>query len=880
MSIRILTSVLSSCATICAILLVSGFLVFINVASELPSYEQLEAYDPPTITRFYDNAGDVIAEYGTERRVLVSYSEIPDFVIKAFLAAEDRHFFEHQGVDFYGLARAILQNAINIMAAHNRRAVGGSTITQQVVKSFLLGNERTFSRKVKEAVLAYRISKVYSKDRILELYLNQIFFGNNSYGIYAAAQNYFNKELSELTISEAALLASLPKAPSSLNPFKNYDKAKDRRDWVLKRMYEENFITHDELVRYSQQPIDLAKKEAILKYDETFFYSEAVKQQLIAMYGEEVVYERGLVTSVNMDKAMQHTADQVFHDGILKYDRRHGWRGPVAKIRISKKEQSHSWAFGKDISVDDDKYWKDELAKIDEQPNRDGYVLAVVLETRKTEAKIGLRDGHIGYIALEQLKWARQCLPNQRLGAVVKHVSQVLQEGDVVFVSESKQVNGIAYYNLEQVPDVNGGLVVLQPKTGKVLAMVGGYNFKDFFNRVMHAQRQPGSAFKTFVYLTAFENGFTLDSKVLNTPIKVFQGEHLPLWSPRNFEDGFQGEVNLETALAKSLNIPTVKLMLSVGVEKVIKRSAQLGVYDKAPPSTGYSIALGAFETTLMNITNAYNTIASGGYRSQPLLIGSVYDRKGHLIYSDDGAICQGCDTWSSYDPADHEDHVLLPTLGYFRERLIAKRPNRMIATGLRKVIENGTGRGAKPVGKTMGGKTGTTNNDTDAWFIGFSRDLTVGIYVGFDSPRTLGRNEIGATLALPIYTAFMKQALRNVKDGPIASADDGVTEMIPINDDGSHHRRVISAEMSDNEGRHLRDSIGSESGINGGINHGDDEENVSKSDAGVNVRDVSDYELHQLVGNYDADDGGSDEYWNARDYGGGTDTKAYNGEQ
>lgn len=864
-----LAYIVSILTTLCAILLVAGLFTFINITSDLPSYAQLEAYDPPTITRLYGSRGEVIAEYATEKRILVSYNEIPKTVINAFLAAEDQHFFKHHGIDFLGLIRAVMQNTLNILTVNNKRAVGGSTITQQVVKSFLLGNERTLSRKIKEAVLAYRISNAYSKERVLELYLNQIFFGNNSYGLYAASQNYFDKELHELTVADAALLAALPKAPSMLNPFKNYQKTLERRNWVLKRMQEEGFITKTDFQKYAVQPIQLVKKIYNPKYGETF-YSEAVKQQVIALYGEEALYERGLVVNTNLDENIQRIADRAFRNEILKYDRRHGWRGPVAKINIH------------DIKR---KQWQENLTKIYVAHDIDKeYEVAVVLNVTKKIVEIGFKNGHIGYIALPQLQWARSCLPNQRIGKKITDAAQVLSMGDVILVSIFK---GNKYYSLEQIPHLNGGLIALQPKTGKVLAMIGGYHFKNFFNRAIQAQRQPGSVFKTFVYLTAFENGFTPQSRVVDAPIQISQGLHLPMWSPKNFEGKFQGEVSLETALAESLNIPTIKLMLSVGTKKVIERSVQLGVYDKMPPNTSYSVALGAFETTLMNITNAYNTIASGGYYLEPQLIDSIYDRKGNLIYFNANIVCQGCemttrhDMYSgggennngnnnnidnssnnySVDNISNLDEKSLPTLGYFGKRAIQKRYNDMIVSSLQKVIQEGTGKRAKVVGKTMGGKTGTTNKNTDAWFIGFSRDITVGIYLGFDLPRTLGRSEVGATLALPIYTEFMKNVLQRVEDGPIAQDDDEGKEIIPINTYVTDQQSNVSnrdTEIMDefeelDEEQSYTDNTGvteklknSHNGLDGKT-HYKDFHDLERS-----VKNVSDDELQQIINSND----------------------------
>lgn len=735
--------------------------LFLYFTSDLPDYDQLAAYDPPTITRLYSSSGNVVAEYAQERRIFTPYHNIPQLVVNAFLAAEDKNFFDHAGVDLLSIVRAAAQSAINIST--NKRMVGASTITQQVARDFLLTNERTMGRKIKEAVLAYRITKAYSKERILELYLNQIFLGNQSYGIASAAQNYFRKDLADLDVAEAAMLAALPKAPTDINPYNNYNRALSRRNWVIERMRDEGFITESEAKQAISSSIKLNNHNNDEKKFDNSFYSEAVRRELIKLYGEEVVYKRGLIVSVNIDENLQQYADEALLKGIVSYDRNHGWRGAIGKIKLNKEN------------------WHERLLTFIENDTTHAtasspYILAAVINVKSKEAEIGLVDGSTDVIKLEKLLWARKTLAEQTLGPIPQKVSDVLNIGDIILISKKKGENSCT---LEQIPEVNGALVVLQPYTGKILAMVGGYSMTNtFFNRAMQAKRQPGSAFKTFVYLTALENGYSPYTILIDEPLTVSQGQGMPLWTPKNYKNNFLGPIPLSTAFAKSRNIPTVKLIMSVGVPKVLDTAVQLGVYKqikKIKPS--YSMALGAYETTLLDIANAYNIIASGGFETRPKLIESIYDRYGELLYRDKEVICDGCEEW--LDP-DNQDEEALPSIQYFRPKLIKKRYNEQIIALLREAIENGTGAKAKVLGKDIGGKTGTTNNSFDNWFIGFSNDFTVAIYLGFDTPRTLGQKETGATTALPIFVDFMKNALKSLPNSRIGTQRK-VLEMVNI---------------------------------------------------------------------------------------------------
>ena len=698
--------------------------IFLYFSHDLPDHEQLANYDPPTISRVYSSKGEVIGEYAKERRIYTEYEDIPNIIIKAFIAAEDKNFFEHSGVDFFSIGRAAIQNLLNI--GNNKRAVGGSTITQQVVKDFLLSSERTLKRKIKEAILAYRISRVFSKEEILELYLNQIFLGNNSYGIAAAAKNYFDKDLNEINVQEAAMLAALPKAPSSLNPFRNYRKAKDRRDWVISRMEEEGYIGKNDAEHFKKKPI-LLKSPSDRKIIAEDFYSASVREKLFEMMGKDSVYNDGLIVNTHMDIQLQKTAERALRNGLIKYDRKYGYRGPFHYIDIKQKNWQKAF---KSLS-----YFTDV------------YELALVLEVSDIDADIITKGNKKGSIPLKNMKWALKNLHKEE--SEEKTISDILKEGDVILVSGK---NGI--YKLEQIPEVNGGIVALEAHSGKILAMVGGYSFtQSKFNRVIQANRQPGSAFKPFVYLTAFEQGYSPISLVPDEPIELEQGKNLPTWIPKNHSEDFMGSITLRKAFERSRNVATVKLITALGVEKVGELAQRLGIYDN--PSPLYSMALGAQETTLLKLTNAFNSIASGGKLTTPKMIESVYNRRGKKLFPESAL---------DIEPQGLKTHTP-PLLKNDNPKVINELDNYQITSMLQGVIQRGTGWRAQRLRKTMGGKTGTTNNAFDSWFIGFTPYMTVGVYVGFDNPKSLGEKEYGSTVALPIFVEFMKKSIRNVED-------------------------------------------------------------------------------------------------------------------
>ena len=722
--------------------------VYYHYSHDLPDYSQLANYQPPIVTRIYAEDGRFMAEYATEKRIYVPLNAIPRRVVQAFLSAEDRNFYQHKGIDIYGVARAIRENILNVGQGHG--LVGGSTITQQVVKNFLLTNEQSVERKVKEAILAFRISEAYSKDRILELYLNQIFLGQRSYGVAAASLNYFNKPLNELSIEESALLAAMPKAPSSYSPTRDPARAKSRRDWVISRMQQDGFITSAEASDAVAKPILLRTRDTTETVHADFF-TEEVRRTLAAMYGRDVLYQGGLSVRTTLNPQYQQFADKALRKGLIDYDRRHGWHGVLGHVQ----------------NLADWKHEFPTLAATLSVPQFDAQALAVVVKTANDSVEIGLVDGSIASIALSEMKWARKRIDTETMGAAVVKASDVVKAGDVILVSpvvtEEKEKKDAAIrraYRLEQVPDVNGAMVVMDPHNGKVLAMSGGYSgLNTDFNRATQAKRQPGSAFKPFVYLTALENGFLPNSIIVDAPVELSQGSGLPNWKPQNYHDDYLGPTTLRVGVEKSRNAMTVRLSIVLGIDKILATGKRFGIYD-APPRN-FSIVLGAAETTLLRLTNAYASLANGGFKIIPTMIERIDDRTGKTVFRRDGRECKGCiaaqgETISDSSPplpADARERVLDPRVAY------------QITSILEGVVQRGTAIKAKVLGRPIAGKTGTTNDSRDTWFVGYTPDLVVGTYIGFDTPKPMGKKETGGGVALPAFIAFMQDAL---KDTPI----------------------------------------------------------------------------------------------------------------
>jgi penicillin-binding protein 1A len=714
-----------------------------HFSKDLPDYSQLQDYEPPVMTRVHAADGSLVGEYARERRLYIPIQAVPKLVINAFLAAEDKNFYEHGGLDFTGIARAGMVYLQNF--GSSRRPQGASTITQQVAKNFLLSNELSMSRKVKEALLALKIERTYSKDKILELYLNEIYLGLGAYGIAAASLVYFDKAVNELTIPEAAYLASLPKAPNNYHPFRQRERAIERRNWVIDRMAESGFVKAADAEKAKRSPLGVTTKATGGHIFAGEYFAEEVRRELYERYGEKKLYEGGLSVRTSLDPKLQVLARKVFTEGLVRYDEAQGWRGPVAKT---------------DISGD----WGVKLADVKSLSDVAPWRLAVVLEVSDQSARIGLQPGRepggfvskertVGILPVDGMKWAKTG------GKAVGKVGQVLNVGDVVYVEPAKTEG---QFVLHQIPEVSGAMVVEDPWTGRVLAMVGGFSFdQSQFNRATQALRQPGSSFKPFVYAAALDNGYTPSTIVLDAPLEIDQGPGVGVWRPENYEGGFNGPSTLRYGIEHSRNVMTVRLAQDIGMPLIAEYSKRFGVYDDLPPYL--SFALGAGETTLLRMTTAYAMFDNGGRKIKPTLIDRIQDRYGHTVYKHDERECIGCDAkkWESQpEPSlvDRRQQVLDPMTAY------------QITSMMEGVVQRGTAAGAgfqKEVGKPVAGKTGTTNDEKDAWFIGFTPDIVVGVYMGYDKPRHLGRGATGGHLSAPIVKDFMKVALADKPSVP-----------------------------------------------------------------------------------------------------------------
>ncbi len=767
-----------------AFLLLAGvFIWFRAYGFDIPDYKKLATYEPPVTTRLYAGDGQVMMEYAAEKRIFVPEEKIPELVKQAFISAEDKHFYSHPGIDILGIVRAVFTNVVNY--AKGRRLVGASTITQQVAKNFLLTSERSLVRKIKEAVLAYRISRAFTKEHVLELYLNEIYLGNRAYGVAAAALNYFNKALNELTLEEAAYLAALPKGPNNYNPKKHYDAALARRNWVIGRMAEDGYITEDEAAAAQKKPlVTIERKSGYLK--DSQYFSDEVRRVLSKSLGEDAVFEGGLMVRTTVDPKLQELATKVFRRGLINYDRRHGFRGATANI---------------DLNGD----YRAELKKAVLPAGAEkGWEKAVVLAVSATEAKIETEAGAAGIIGIKSLAWARKTLKDQRVSEAPKKASDVLHKGDVVYVEKGK---GDAY-ELRQVPNVEGAMVVMDPHNGKVLAMVGGFSFKKSqFNRATQAYRQTGSTFKPVVYAAALELGYSPTDLILDAPFVLDQGIGLPLWKPSNYSKGFSGLTTLRQGIEKSKNLMTVRLAQDIGMDKVASMAKRLGVDDNLPQLL--SMSLGADDTRLIDMVTAYSVFVNGGKKVTPYLIEQIQDRYGKSLYRNNDSHCIGCKV-AHFDP-----EAPVPEITDDRERVLDELTAYQMVSILQGVVLRGTGARLNRLGKNLAGKTGTTNDTKDAWFIGFSPDMVVGVYVGFDEPRTLGRVETGAAAALPIFYDFMAEALKdkpnlefripkgirfvriNPKTGQPATLDDKVVimEALKPDFDFNNMQRVIGED-------------------------------------------------------------------------------------
>lgn len=729
--------------------------VLYSFGRDLPDYAQLAHYEPPTVSRIHAADGRLVTEYARQRRSFVPIEAMPKRIIKAFLAAEDKNFYSHPGVDFLGIVRALVTNTMN--SFRGTRPVGASTITQQVAKNFLLSNEVSVERKIKEAILAFRIERAFTKDRILELYLNEIYLGYGSYGVAAAALNYFNKSLDQLTVAEAAYLAALPKAPNNYHPVRARLAAVARRNWVIGRMVEEGFIeeTAGELAR--RVPIEAVDREETEVVPAAYFV-EQVRREISERFGHSALYEGGLSVRTSLHPKLQAYADSALMAGLRDYDRRHGWRGPVTNV-------------GDQLATTG---WRAALAAAEPPPGRGAWRMAVAIGIGETAVDIGLGDGSRGQVPLAELSWAREWRPEQALGPRVRRPADVLEAGDVILVEPvTEDGDGAPYpegtYGLRQIPAVEGAIVALDPHTGRVLALRGGYSYEaSEFNRATQARRQPGSAFKPFVYLAALEAGLTPSTLILDAPFVIDQGPGLGKWKPDNYSKTFYGPSPMRLGIEKSRNLMTVRLAQKIGMERVSETATRIGVVDHLPPVL--SMALGAGETTLLDLTASYAIFVNGGKRVTPSLVDRIQDRHGQTIYRQDLRACPGCQTVpvaNAESAADDgaavpraADPASLPDIIDLREQVADPVAAYQVNAMLQGVVERGTGRRIRSLDKPLAGKTGTTNDSMDTWFIGFSPDLVVGVFVGFDTPRSLGERETGSNVAAPVFKSFMAKAL------------------------------------------------------------------------------------------------------------------------
>lgn len=705
-------------ASIAGGLFLGAMIGYVALTWHMPSVAELKNYNPPTITRFYAADEKIFAEFAQERRIFVSYDKIPPALVKAFLIVEDKNFFHHKGIDHAGIFRAVIKNIRNLASGHSVR-MGGSTITQQVAKNFFLSHTQTFTRKIKEMLLAFKIEELYTKEKILELYLNEIYLGGGSYGIESAARYYFNKSLAQLTLGEVAYLSILPKAPNYYNYFHHKDRAFRRRNWALNRMFQEGLITEEQCIAAQAEPL-LRKKEAQKETVDAAFFSEMLRQEILKKYGEKLLYKEGLIIKTTLDSKLQKIAEDCLREGLVTYDRRFGWRGALGTISLDK--------------------WQENIRNFPKPKALAPYTLATVLEIKEDHAVIGLLNSATAILPLKHLTWARKHIYSQgtlfpRTGPEIKKVEDVLHVGAVIPVSATPDRNK---FKLEQIPEVEGAIVALDPKTGNILAMVGGYSFeRSQFNRAVQSKRQPGSAFKTFVFLAALENGYTPTSLISDEEIEI-EIQPGKMWHPKNITEKSYGLVELKRALARSMNLAPIWLAQQMGIQPVQHVARKFGITSHLPPEI--VTVLGTTETTLLRLTSAYATLINGGRKVRPTWIQSIQDRHENLIFQ---------------SPDTEEVPITSEQTAYDIVKI------------LERAVTHGASRRAHLPGHYLAGKTGSTNDYFDAWFVGFSTDLVVGVFVGFDHPKSLGKKQTGGVVAAPIFKKFMERALKGTRSKP-----------------------------------------------------------------------------------------------------------------
>jgi len=730
------------------VLVIAVGIYLIRLSADLPDLESLARYEPPVMSRVHAGDGKVVAEYARQHRVFVPIAAIPPRVINAFISAEDKTFYEHSGVDWKGVVRAGLASIRNKI--QGKRLEGASTLTQQVAENFLVNTEQNFSQKFRKMIIASRIEKVFTKDEILELYLNEIYLGNRAYGAAAAALNYFGKSLNDLSLSETAFLAALPKGPANYHPIRRKERATSRRNWVLGRMAANGYITEQAAIDAREDELVSVERLTGERYVAAAYFVEAIRRQVFALYGEDQLYDGGLSIRTTLDTQKQQWARTALRKSLEEYDRRHGWRGALGQKPAEIDARS---------ALENTK----RPAGIDES-----WELAVITAVTDGKAEFILVDGNVGEIWLPELKWARKQLPLAKRGPSITVASEVLSKDDMVLVEPLTDESG--GYGLRQIPEVNGAIMAMDPHTGRVLAMVGGYSHRrSEFNRAMQAKRQVGSSFKPFVYAAAMELDYTPASLILDAPFIADGGAQTRFYKPQNYESGrFYGLSTLRLGIEQSRNVMTVRLAQEMGMRPVTNIGIRMGMYDELAPVLAMS--LGAGETTLWRLMGAYASMVNGGKLVDPTILDRVQDSNGLTILKHDKRDCPGCSVDINISRTDGS--LIEPELPEARPQVLDPVVAYQMVSILEGAVQRGTGVRLRSLGKTLGGKTGTTNDMKDAWFMGFSPDLVVGVYVGFDTPATMGEGEAGSKVALPVFKKFMEKALADVSNAPFRIPD------------------------------------------------------------------------------------------------------------
>ncbi len=745
---------------------IAGVLLIVGViwyfAKDLPDFNSIADYKPKLITKIYSEDNQLVAEYAEEKRVYVELEDIPEKLIKSLLATEDNKFYEHNGFDLKGILRAAIKNAVSSSRE------GASTITQQLVKNLLLTNERTYTRKIKELILAYRIERSFSKDEILELYLNHIYLGAGSYGVMQAALTYFNTDIDNLNNAQIALLVGLPKAPNGYNPLRKPKIARYRRDVVLGRMLTTGLITHEEYKEAVAQDLQLNPRGKFYGQSAPD-YSEHVRRVLKDKYGKEALYTSGMQVNTTLDLKLQEMAQTAVINGVRGYDRRHGFKGPIAKLTMFSN-------------------WESRVKQLDKEYSNykviGDFAYVTEINKEKKQANIMLRNEQVGIIPIKQLRWAREYVSADERGDYVRKVEDVLSVGDIILVKkldkqpkpikvketveETIEENGETktiskevekeiqetHYSLEQYPEVQSALVAIDVKTGAVKALVGGFDKQGTFNRAIQAKRQVGSSFKPFVYATALENGFKTNSIILDAPIILRDSELNKAWKPQNYSEKVYGPSPLRRGLEKSRNLMTIRLARKVGISNIIKFASKFGL-PTANMEKNLSTALGSASISLIDMVSAYTVFANSGIYNEPYFIESIQDRSGSVIYK------KGYDCFDCEGPTAKETNLPdeIESIEQSGQVIISDTLAYMVTDLLQGVVKRGTGWRARALGMPVAAKTGTTNDYIDAWYVGYTADLAVGVWSGFDNPHSMGNNETGSGVSGPIWTEFMKNA-------------------------------------------------------------------------------------------------------------------------